>query len=86
VVCPSYTVTEFHDRMKLVGPPRKSYRPGGRTAESVARAVVRMANSRRREMVLSPEGKIVTVVQKFLPGLLDRALARLFVKRGQLPK
>jgi len=81
LVCPSSTVTEFHDRMKHRNPPQGSFRPSRRTADSVAEVIVDMATSRRREAVLSPEGKLMALAHKFAPGLVDRVLARMFLSR-----
>jgi short-subunit dehydrogenase len=81
VVCPSSTVTEFHDRMKRVGAQPHRHRPRRHTAESVARVIVDMAGSRRREVVLSLEGKTAALLNKFAPGLVDRILARFFLSR-----
>ena len=56
-------------------------RPLRHTANSVARAIVRMARSRRREIVLSPEGKFMILVDSLAPALVDRILARLMARR-----
>jgi hypothetical protein len=50
------------------------------SAESVGRALVRMAGSRRREMILSPEGKLMNVVNRLAPRLMDWILAKALVK------
>jgi short-subunit dehydrogenase len=82
VICPSSTESEFHKRQLHEGPKQRRYRPASHTAESVARAIVSMARSRRRERILSPEGKFMTLVDTFAPGLVDRILARIFLRRG----
>jgi len=82
VVCPSSTVSEFHDRQIHEGPGQRRMRPKRHPVESVSRAIVRMARSRRREMVLSAEGKLVTLVDSLAPRLVDRVLARVFRKPG----
>ncbi len=82
VICPASTETEFHDRKIRSGPPQKSSRVAKHSAESVARAIVRMATSKRREKVLSTEGKLLTWANFFVPGLLDRVLARMLLRRS----
>lgn len=76
VVCPSTTRTEFQDRIRRAGPGQKRVRLNSHSAESVAAAIVRMARSRRREIVLSPEAKLMTVLNAIAPGILDRILGR----------
>ena len=82
VVCPSSTESEFHARKLRHGPPQNETRLGKHSAESVARGIVRMARSRRRELVLSPEGKLMSLVNKIAPGLVDRIVARLLMRRS----
>lgn len=79
IVCPSSTETEFDAKKVRSGPPQRRVRVQRHSSESVARAIVRMAGSRRREMVLSPEGKFLAVVSRLAPGLVDRVLARALV-------
>jgi hypothetical protein len=52
------------------------------SAESVARALVRMARGTRREIVLSPEARLMTVLNWLAPGILDRILARVLVGKA----
>ena len=46
----------------------------------MARAILKMAASRRREIVLTLEGKALAWGNVFFPGLVDRILARLLVR------
>jgi len=80
VVCPSSTESEFRERMEHRGPRQNATRLARHSAVSVARAIVAMAGSRRREHVLSAEGKFLTFVNAVAPGLLDRILARVLMK------
>lgn len=81
IVCPASTETEFHDRKLRSGPSQKGSRVAKHSAESVARAIVRMATSKRRELVLSAEGKLLSWANFFAPGLLDRLLARMLLRK-----
>jgi len=83
VICPSSTESEFHSRKMQQGPRQSETRVAKHSAESVARAIVGMADSRRREMVLSAEGKLMATLNKFVPGLVDRLLARAMMRRGR---
>jgi short-subunit dehydrogenase len=82
VVCPSSTTTEFEDRKLRAGPPQIRVRVQKHSPESVARALVRMARGTRREMLLSPEAKLMNVINRLAPGILDRILAKVLVKKA----
>jgi short-subunit dehydrogenase len=82
VVCPSSTTTAFEDRKLRSGPPQVKTRVQHHSAESVARALVRMARWTRREMVLSPEAKLMNVVNRISPALMDWILAKALVRKG----
>jgi short-subunit dehydrogenase len=76
VVCPSTTESEFTKRMIRVGVRREAIRLTHHSAESVALAILRMARSRRRELVLSFEGKLLVWMNAAVPAVLDRILAK----------
>jgi short-subunit dehydrogenase len=80
VVCPSSTKSELSERMKRVGPRQGGKRLRRHSAESVADAIVRMARTGKREMVLSSEGKLMNWINRISPGLMDRILARALMK------
>lgn len=82
VICPSSTTTEFSDRKLQAGPPQVNVRVQKHSAESVAKALVRMARSNRREVVLSPEAKLMTVINWAAPGILDRILAKVLIRKS----
>jgi short-subunit dehydrogenase len=76
LVCPGSTRTEFQDRIERHGPVQARRRLRRRSAESVARAIVRMAGSRRREVVLGWDSKLFVLASRLAPGVVDRALER----------
>ncbi len=82
IVCPSSTTTEFAERKLSSGPPQRNVRVQRHSAESVAVALVRMARSARREMILSPEGKLMNAVNVLATGILDRILAKVLVRKA----
>jgi short-subunit dehydrogenase len=82
LVCPSSTDTGFHDRALREGPGQRRVRPRRHSAESVADVVVAMATSRRREIVVSAEAKLLSLASRLVPGLVDRLLARMLTNRS----
>ncbi len=82
LVCPGSTESEFQDRLLREGPGQRRVRPRRHSPASVARAIVRMATSRRREIVLSPEAKLLALASILVPGIVDRLLARMLRSRG----
>lgn len=76
LICPSSTSTEFQDRLLREGPGQKRVRARRHTAESVADAIVKMSYSRRREVILSSEARLLWFADALFPGLVDRFLAR----------
>ncbi|HEX6850137.1 MAG TPA: SDR family NAD(P)-dependent oxidoreductase [Candidatus Polarisedimenticolaceae bacterium] len=80
LVCPSSTTTEFQQRIVREGVPQKRVRVASHTPESVAVAIVRMASSTRREIVLSAEGRAMHVLNRIAPRLMDWILWRTLVK------
>ncbi len=82
IVCPSSTTTNFEERKLRAGPPQIRVRVQKHSPESVARALVRMARGTRREIVLSPEAKLMNVMNRLAPGILDRILAKVLVGKA----
>ena len=82
VICPSSTESEFQARVLRRGPAQRRARPRHHGADSVARAIVKMAASRRREVVLSAEAKLLVVASTLFPGIVDRVLARMLRARA----
>ena len=76
IVYPGYTQTAFFDHEKKVGGAR---RPRGHfmSPDKVANAISMAIIHGREELVLSKEGKALTISQRFLPWLVDIAMARI---------
>jgi short-subunit dehydrogenase len=81
VVCPSSTRTDFQRNSLRSGPGQRRMRLLRRSPESVARAIVSMASSRRRERILGFESKLMTFVDVISPGLIDWILARSLTRK-----
>lgn len=82
IICPASTVTEFHDRLQRLGPGQRRTRPRRHPPEAVARAIVHMARGKRRQRILSFEGRLMVLANTLVPGLLDRLLARMLLRKG----
>jgi NAD(P)-dependent dehydrogenase (short-subunit alcohol dehydrogenase family) len=85
LVCPGSTDTEFRQRSMQSGPPQRSLRPRRHGSAAVAAVVVRMARSRRREIVIGIESKLLVAADLLAPGLVDRLLARALTSRPPQP-
>ncbi|MFX0195501.1 MAG: SDR family oxidoreductase [Candidatus Hodarchaeota archaeon] len=76
IVYPGYTQTDFFKHEKKVGGAR---RPPGpyRPAKQVAQAIVKAIESDKEDVVLSIEGKILSITKKLIPKLVDQAMQRI---------
>jgi NAD(P)-dependent dehydrogenase (short-subunit alcohol dehydrogenase family) len=77
VICPASTETRFREHSLHSGPQPRRVRPVRRTTESVAPAIVAMADSRRREKILGLENKLLALADTLFPGLADKILTRI---------
>ncbi len=76
VVYPSYTQTDFFKNEKKVGGARRPRGPFV-SPRKVAKAIVRAAESGKKNLVLSLEGKALTFSQGIFPRLVERAMDRI---------
>jgi len=76
VVYPGYTQTEFFAKEKLVGGGHRPAQPY-ESPEKVAKAIIRGIKKNKQEIVLSREGKTLSVAQGLLPYIVDKAMARI---------
>ncbi|MCB2205582.1 SDR family NAD(P)-dependent oxidoreductase [bacterium] len=74
VVCPARTDTAFFNSMTFSVPQRSSRKVPTSDPLRVARAILRCVERRRREIVVSPEGKLYTFVGTHFPRLTDAIL------------
>jgi short-subunit dehydrogenase len=82
VVSPGTTKTNFFESAaKVDATARRGGRPD--TAEKVARVIVSCARRRRREVVLTPEGKAIALVRRCWPRLADGLIS--LVARHSMP-
>jgi short-subunit dehydrogenase len=76
VVCPGLTQTNFSQNMLQQTARMKVDHMRGMTPEAVADATLRALAQGRREVVLTAQGKLLSLVSRFLPGLADRIAAK----------
>jgi len=81
LVCPSSTDTEFEQRRLSEGPRQRRVRPRSHSADFVARAILRMAGSRRRELLLAVDAKLLNLANRLVPGLVDGMLSRMLTRK-----
>jgi short-subunit dehydrogenase len=81
VLCPSSTDTDFQGAALRSGIGQRPVRLIRRSPESVARAIVSMAASRRRERILGFESKLMNFADVIAPGLVDWILARALTRK-----
>ncbi|HUI06283.1 MAG TPA: SDR family oxidoreductase [Verrucomicrobiae bacterium] len=76
LIMPGYTDTPFFDNLiRYAGPPRTTSIKGQHPSR-VARAILDACDRRKREVVLTAPGMLGVWMKRWLPGVLDRALAR----------
>jgi short-subunit dehydrogenase len=76
IVYPGYTESEIYEREKHVGGARRpefKYAP----TEDVAEAVVRAIESGRRDLVLTAQGKALSVLRGVAPSVVERVMRRI---------
>jgi short-subunit dehydrogenase len=76
LVCPGLTQTNFSRHMLQQTARMKVDHMRGMTPEAVAEATLRALAQGRREVVLTAQGKLLSLVSRFLPGLADRIAAK----------
>jgi short-subunit dehydrogenase len=76
IVYPGYTQTDFFKNEKKVGGARRPRGPYTSPLK-VAKAIVKAIESRKRDLVLSLEGKAMAVTQDVFPRLVEKAMDRI---------
>jgi short-subunit dehydrogenase len=76
IVYPGYTQTEFFRKEKKVGRARRPRGPYSSPVK-VAKAIVKAVQCQKRNLVLSLEGKTLSLFQGILPGLVERVMERI---------
>ena len=76
IVYPGYTQTAFFDHEKKVGGARRPKGPF-MSPEKVAQAISNAIIQGKEDLVLSMEGKALTLSQRFLPWLVDISMAKI---------
>jgi len=83
-IAPSSTRTDFFDAAENIDVRTVRLGKTQYTPQRVARAVVRASRRRRRQVILSIEGKTITVIRRLCPRLADAIMVRF--ARWTMPK
>ncbi|MCH7939403.1 MAG: SDR family oxidoreductase [Candidatus Marinimicrobia bacterium] len=71
IACPSFVDTGIRRYQAGAGDSRRNIRSKRMPVERCARIILRAAQRRRREVVMTALGKVGRLVRPFLPGLID---------------
>ncbi len=80
IVCPGFTETEIREtaldasgqQRSEAGPTTGRVMSPAQAADGILQAITR----RKREVILTPEGKLMVLLNRLMPGLADRVAAR----------
>ncbi len=75
-VHPGTTDTKFFENAKYYGTDRMQGRFMIMSAEKVAKEILKAVVSRKREIVLTPVGKLTVLMNKFFPSFVDYMMAK----------
>jgi len=88
IVCPSFVLSEIHDKAFGVNQEKGVKRSAGSfmSTEECARIVVESAELGKREELLTPAGKVGCLLMPFIPHLLDQVAIRKSNQALDIPK
>ena len=72
-VYPDYTQTALFEHEKRSGGARRPYR-GYVSSAAVAKAIARAIIKDRREVILSPRGKVLSILQGVWPSFVEKKM------------
>ena len=89
VACPGFTASNIR-KSALLGdgtPQAESPREEGKmmTSDEVAKAILRATLKRRRDLVLTKQGKLVSFLNKWIPGIMDGIVYNHMAKEKDSP-
>jgi short-subunit dehydrogenase len=79
-ICPGTTQTDFFRRAVTNGKGWWLKQPWTRGPETVAKQILRACARHKRELVLTPEGKMMVILNKFAPRFIDFMTLRVAAK------
>ncbi|WP_375585689.1 SDR family oxidoreductase [Cyclobacterium xiamenense] len=89
VVCPGFTASNIRNKaLTADGTPQKeSPRDEEQmmTAEEVAQAMLKALQKRKRDLVLTREGKLASFLNKWIPGIMDQVVYNHMAKEKDSP-
>jgi dehydrogenase/reductase SDR family member 7B len=89
VACPGFTATDIRNTALNADGNAQGESPRDEksmmTSEEVAKAIYRAVQHRKRDLVLTREGKLTVLLNKFMPGVLDRMVYNHMAKEPGSP-
>ena len=89
LVCPGFTGTNIRNVALTADGSSQEESPldEGKmmTAEAVAKAILKAVKSKKRDMVLTRQGKMAVFLNKWIPGIMDGIVYRIFAKEEGSP-
>lgn len=84
IACPGFTASEIRTKSLVADGSQQGKSPRNEqkmmTSQEVAEAILQATRHRKRTLVLTRQGKITTVANKFAPGWVDKQVLKLFEK------
>lgn len=89
VVCPGFTASNIRNNALTAdgSPQKESPRDEEKmmTAEEVAAAILKALNNRKRDLVLTRQGKLASFLNKWVPGIMDQVVYNHMAKEKDSP-
>ena len=89
IACPGFTATDIRNTALNASGQVHGESPRDEkkmmSAEEVANAILKAVRHRRRDLVLTREGKLTVFLNKFIPGILDRVVYNHMAKEPGSP-
>ena len=89
VACPGFTTSNIRNAALTAdgAAQGKSPREEGKmmSAETVAEAIIRAIRKRKRDLVLTRQGKMAVFLNKWMPGKMDKIVFNVFAKEPDSP-
>lgn len=89
IACPGYTASNIRNAALVADGSKQGESPRDEekmmTAEEVAEEIVKAIAKRKRTLVLTSQGKLAVLMNKFLPSLTDKLVYNAVAKEGEIP-
>lgn len=89
IACPGFTASNIRNTALTANGSQQGESPRDETkmmsAEAVAQAILQATRKRKRDLVLTTEGKLAVFLNKWVPGLMDRIVYNKMAKEKDSP-